>query len=313
MSCLLYFKNSPFFNLNQNENSKTKQTRKINTPQTQKKQPQNKIPNTNQNRAAFQVERRLQTQPGAAKVWKKPWSWPPPYLLAKVHDYHEEPSAPQKGVEHILLSSAPQQGSNLAPKCLCDLWEVLILILHSSFPFQAFAPVFSTVEIASAPPIPCGMCRDTMCFPSFLCWDIWTLPGTTGSITGTVWHLLKKHGFRLNRAAQQPWQTYVLISGSFWQHTGLKRPVWNQKARFRLKGGLGFQAQPLQSTCSALNSSREKTPVCIACAKKTLLFCGLYMEQSGSNFSDSTPNPSPPLFSLFLSFCNDIGTSLEDV
>lgn len=101
-----------------------------------------------------------------------------------------------------------------------------------------------------------------------------------------------------------------LILGSFWHPTGLNPPVWYQKAHFGLEGGLGFQTQPLRSKCFAVNSSKANTPVFTACAKKTPLFRGLCMEQSGSCF---WVHPFPPPYSLLFPLCNDIGISLPDI
>lgn len=90
-----------------------------------------------------------------------------------------------------------------------------------------------------------------------------------------------------------PPQSCVLILGSFWCHTGLNHQVWYEKAHFGL-GGLEFPAQPLWSKCFAVNSSKANTPVFTACAKKTLLFRGLCIKQSGSYFW----LPLPFFFSL---------------
>lgn len=163
------------------------------------------------------MEQILQNQAAAARPGRTPGADLSPSLLEKLHNYCREPSAPQKDIEHILLSSAPslQQGSNLAPKHLSDLWEVLILILHSPS-FQAFAPLFSWWRLhelhrslVAHTEIACASC------PCVLWWDIRMLAGTLGScfwfehlwvaITGIVWRFLR--WFWLSGAARQPWQT----------------------------------------------------------------------------------------------------------
>lgn len=66
-----------------------------------------------------------------------------------------EPSAPRRGVEHALLSSAPspEQRSNSVPRCLSDRWEVLILMLYSSPFFQALCSFCNGDGISSTSPL----------------------------------------------------------------------------------------------------------------------------------------------------------------